>query len=780
MIGARRLAVIEEKQYKDPAPIIHLRNKIDEIQRQILIEIYPEAVRPTRRRTMAVTLGKLVTKTLFTYTESTFKSIETLNETFKGIATELNRQFDKLGILTSHEHAPLCEGLRLVLKWYQVLSIEAFLKIQLTSELAHEEYKEINTTQELIIKKEALKKKIDYFNLKMSEAEDNFARQRNNQFDFTSDDINTIFCRLLKEEKAFSSSGYSMIEKFKQERNTLEANLAQFNLEVDEAIKEFKRTSETEEQNRCDLVKSKLNKIDVYYVSEFVKSNPVVMQKYNEYFDQKKQKYLKRIIEILSSTVPLTIMLKETKDELSSFYSNTYSDPFGLYQYVPVMRPKAVNGTYQLLNKQITQFESAEDKSNTNDMKSEVLALDSKYTKLYKKTCNKKKKAEDAYVDAAEQFLSKFENKPRQILAIRDEANKNFESEIQNFIKRLKPANDQLEINPLSLPEYYNKNMNKAWTDTFKQYFKKELNHLTQEFDKIKFDKSEFISEKVKQLCSDFSSKKLLILRDVVTEEKLKQRYGVVLTIFNETYAQLCRDPVFAEIESYFIEYENEIERGHQKERQQQIEQEKKKAEQKPMEVKMEMPVIIPVVKPIINLSRPYSAPVIEEQPKEYKSPPVVVKQNKLESVPRASDDNMSSWKRAVLCGLLSTVIIGLSLTIFGLFLEITLGVALAIVITGVVIGGAEYGVSGYHSQYPGNWPPASTMTIQTQKDNQTRLTVTSANTQDSPQKTLATGSIIKAKGNPWWGFFNHTDSGSKAKANDQLEAKIEKRKIYR
>lgn len=380
----------------------------------------------------------------------------------------------------------------------------------------------------------------------------------------------------------------------------------------------------------------------------------------------------------------------------------------------------------------------------------------------------------------AEQFLSKFENKPRQILAIRDEANKNFESEIQNFIKRLKPANDQLEINPLSLPEYYNKNMNKAWTDTFKQYFKKELNHLTQEFDKIKFDKSEFISEKVKQLCSDFSSKKLLILRDVVTEEKLKQRYGVVLTIFNETYAQLCRDPVFAEIESYFIEYENEIERGHQKERQQQIEQEKKKAEQKPMEVKMEMPVIIPVVKPIINLSRPYSAPVIEEQPKEYKSPPVVVKQNKLESVPRASDDNMSSWKRAVLCGLLSTVIIGLSLTIFGLFLEITLGVALAIVITGVVIGGAEYGVSGYHSQYPGNWPPASTMTIQTQKDNQTRLTVTSANTQDSPQKTLATGSIIKAKGNPWWGFFNHTDSGSKAKANDQLEAKIEKRKIYR
>ena len=41
MIGARRLAVIEEKQYKDPPSIIKFQDKVRNTQKKILSEIYP-------------------------------------------------------------------------------------------------------------------------------------------------------------------------------------------------------------------------------------------------------------------------------------------------------------------------------------------------------------------------------------------------------------------------------------------------------------------------------------------------------------------------------------------------------------------------------------------------------------------------------------------------------------------------------------------------------------------------------------------------------------------
>ena len=154
MIGARRLAVIEEKQYKDPPSIIKFQDKVRNTQKKILSEIYPPS--QIKKYSLVDTLDKWLTKKLFIESELTFKSIGEIDQVFDQFETDLLVEYKKLNLKQS-----FFDGLKLILQWYRILAIDAFLQTKpiLIQEIESKETKDHDPFSEICKKKRIFSKK---------------------------------------------------------------------------------------------------------------------------------------------------------------------------------------------------------------------------------------------------------------------------------------------------------------------------------------------------------------------------------------------------------------------------------------------------------------------------------------------------------------------------------------------------------------------------------------------------------------------------------------------
>ena len=232
MIGARRLAVIEEKQYKDPPSIIKFQDKVRNTQKKILSEIYPAS--QIKKYSLVDTLDKWLTKKLFIESELTFKSIGEIDQVFDQFETDLLVEYKKLNLKQS-----FFDGLKLILQWYRILAIDAFLQTKpiLIQEIESKETKDHDPFSEICKKKESLVKKIKSFNLKINEIESHYVKQKKPQFEFDPDNWRTVFNTILKEEKMLTAS--MQVIHLENERNMLDMNVKEFNVEATLLIAEF-------------------------------------------------------------------------------------------------------------------------------------------------------------------------------------------------------------------------------------------------------------------------------------------------------------------------------------------------------------------------------------------------------------------------------------------------------------------------------------------------------------------------------------------------------------
>lgn len=671
MIGARRLAVIGDEPNKSPDSIIQFQKKVRSMQRKLLGEIYQSISSEGGRRLILEKFDKWLTQKILTEVEATFKSIGNIDQAFDSIDEKLTKKFKKLNMDISH--IEFCDGMKLILQWYRILAIDAFLqtKSMLIDEIENKEYDE-KSSQSLIFEKKAnLAKKIKSFNIKLSEQEQNYSRQKNEVFEFNPNEWRNTFNAIVKEEKKLLSSPQLIF--LDNERKALEAQVEELKNDTKLVVQEFKNKLLNEKEIRLknqDLEKSDL---DVYYVNEFAATYPIAFQNYKSLFTSSKPKKFEKIGIVESTIAQLKTPLEEFKLSLEKFQQKiaknlkkTLNVPITRYQ-------KTMQQTYSFLKEHHAKFTSP------------ILILDKEYeapcryiNDNEKGLAAIKREIENAYQVVANAYINQILQKPTKYFSSKEEAYNNFENAILQFAKMLEPSGDELEIAPLRLGDLYLEKMNASWLNLFEQYFTNELNLLKVEFNRIKIDKTDYNKEKMYQLREEFFAKKELLLREFVREDKLKQRVGKIFSILNNAFANVKRHPLFTEIEDYFLDCQRQKELNERKEQ--------LKITNVGCEEKKELlgkPVINPDFLPVI-VHRSISIPYVQEQ----KPLPKLSKIDVCETMPL--------WQRMVVGGLTSLAWMAIAFTIWGLLLEITFAVTAALVAGGFSVGVVTFGIFSY------------------------------------------------------------------------------------
>lgn len=662
MTGKRRLSVIEAKEIKGSLESKKLSQIIFDTQKKILSQICVFAEK-TKERFVAEAFDKMITQKIVREFDVTYSSLESINRVFDELKTDFAKECEAQGIALSHE--PYCKGLQQILKWYQLLFIESFLHVPLGPELSNVS-QGVDKQLDLARKKELLYKKILYFNNKLSEAELAFSKFTFPAPDYKKTDLLSVFYPLIKEEKnTVTMTGQSsIIQILKQEREELEFNLMNLNQETQEMIEKYKALSVAERKARCDLYESKLE-IDVYYVKEFQETYKTEAAHYNKVFDKQKKSQVEKITFIENTISALTLPAIEFDKNLADYYQSTYWISKTAYQ-------SAINGIYNLLKSSFTLL-----KEN-----SEVFVLEREYADEYNYIKNSlpavKKEVEKAFIQRAKEFLRDISGRNwRQIAAMRDEADNNFENELKNYIRSVKLSSEMTEIRQIQLLELRKEQLDKVWRDIFCQLFVNELESIKSEFNQVKLDRSDASLLQLTQLKEKLYLKKEQILRNVVADEGLKNRSGSISSILIEVYNKALKDPVMLAVENLIyrreqenkkssIEIRNEVKEDRVEEKPVSLQQllsrnlsssSDEKAKTSPLSRSVESLRLSPVASPDASYL------VVPRNQRPIKINSSKIGYSVLTNQP---------WKKALLCGLAVVAMVCVALTGWGLIAQLS------------------------------------------------------------------------------------------------------------
>lgn len=693
MSGSRRIVKIEENVYKESASVIKLKEKVLQMQAKLLSEICVPAAKPTRRRSLAETIDTWITKKILNESETTFKSVASVNYVFEDLLSNLNQECEKLGIATTH--GSLCEGMRLLLRWYHLLALDAVIQAPLAVELANQEREVLNKPEENAKKRNLLIKQIQHFNFKISDLEERYSRNKVLALDYKEEDPGNLYYPLLKEEKALSLSTFAGLDHLLKERQALEKDVAKLEQEADEAVADYKRTSIAAKEKRCKL-SSKLNDIDVYYVKEFKENekNYIPIYNYKKTFDPATLARADKILAIESLITSVTAPLNEFNADIAKYYYLTYTYPVGLYQ-------TAVNGINALLNKELNEFRS----------KSKILVLDREYDSEYKYISETlpviRQEVEKDYAKAVNDYLRIVVSRSwNQVMAIRDEAKKNLDTEMNEYIKTVLLSSEGLEIKPIRLQEMFKNYLNQSWTDSFDKFFNKELAGIKAEFERLQADKSNQALEQLKHLKNNLPEAKAILFEKVVTAKNLPNRFSTVSALLVDVYNRVERDPVFQTIERYISQRTREIEQ----EQQRQLELKKSTDRQREAEALAERQrrqQELERVKQQQELERVKQQKELERndsnkngQDTEAKRAPNPDSEHPREHLPPdIAESQPFPWKRVIFWGLVTLALAAAALTLVGFLAEITVLLALSIIGGSLLIGGGGYGFTSCYSR---------------------------------------------------------------------------------